>query len=209
MPSYKDALSEQRSFSGLAAPQLEADSRSISGLAVVYETPSAVLYDLREGRHFTEVIHRGAITPELLASSDVLALYEHQTDKLLARSTQGEGSLELRLQEDGLHYRFDSPTTQLGEDVLELLRRGDLRASSFAFGLKRGDDRWEEQPDGSWIRHIDHISYIGDVSIVAHPAYSATSVSARSLAEVKEAQTPKPPHKLSTLEQAALALLGD
>ena len=207
-------ITETRSFAGASAPRAtSSEVRRIEGVAIVYETHSEVMYDFWEGRSFKEIIHRGAVTPELLASSDVLALYEHQSDKLLARSTSGVGTLELSIEEDGLHYRFDAPSTQLGEDMLQMIRRGDLRASSFAFGLRKGDARWEELSDGTWIRHIDHISYIGDVSIVATPAYSSTSVDARSMAAIKEEQMPKPPEakttkEMSLLERRAVAMLN-
>ena len=127
------------------------------------------------------------MTEELLSSSDVLALYEHNRSNLLARSTKGVGSLQLTITDRGLEYRFEAPNTQLGNDTLELLRRGDLRGSSFLFGVVKGDTRWEELSDGTWLRHIDHISYLGDVSVVSTPAYPATTASAeRSMRALNE-----------------------
>ena len=167
------------SLSPLAVPSLQSDEgRAINGLAIVYEEESEVLYDWWDERAFREIIHKGAVTEELLSSSDVLALYEHNRSNLLARSTKGVGSLQLTITDRGLEYRFEAPNTQLGNDTLELLRRGDLRGSSFLFGVVKGDTRWEELSDGTWLRHIDHISYLGDVSVVSTPAYPATTASA-------------------------------
>lgn len=219
---------ERRSSSSpLSTPTLvDGEKRTIQGIAIVYEEMSEVLYDWWEGRSFREVIHTGAVTEELLQSSDVLALYEHDRSKLLARSTNGQGSLTLTITQQGLSYRFDAPSTQLGNDTLELLRRGDLRSSSFLFGVKKGDSRWEELSDGTWIRHIDRLSYIGDVSVVSTPAYPATTASAerskRALDEERgmpdvpavpaldndepgDSPEPKPePRKLSPLGESAL-----
>lgn len=219
----KNNIRERRSSSSpLSVPSLvDGESRTVQGLAIVYEQESEVLYDWWEGRSFREIIHEGAVTEELLKRSDVLALYEHDRSKLLARSTNGEGSLTLTITPQGLQYRFDAPNTQLGNDTLELLRRGDLRSSSFLFGLENGDSRWEELSDGTWLRHIDHFSYIGDVSVVSLPVYPSTTASAeRSKRAFSEEMgvmdnTPEPepdnspepkpePRKLSPLEESAL-----
>lgn len=201
------------SLSPLAVPSLQSDEgRAIGGLAIVYEEESEVLYDFWDGRAFREIIHKGAVTEELLSSSDVLALYEHNRSNLLARSTKGVGSLQLTITDRGLEYRFEAPNTQLGNDTLELLRRGDLRGSSFLFGVVKGDTRWEELSDGTWLRHIDHISYLGDVSVVSTPAYPSTTASAersmralneeRGLPEPTVEPTPEPVQEETTPEEA-------
>lgn len=219
----KNNIRERRSISSpLSVPSLvDGESRTVQGLAIVYEQESEVLYDWWEGRSFREIIHEGAVTEELLKRSDVLALYEHDRSKLLARSTNGEGSLTLTITPQGLQYRFDAPNTQLGNDMLELLRRGDLRSSSFLFGTEKGDTRWEELSDGIWLRHIYLFSYLGDVSVVSLPAYPSTSASAErskrafaeemgvmdSTPEHEPDNSPEPmpePRKLSPLEESAL-----
>ncbi|MBF1067749.1 MAG: HK97 family phage prohead protease [Porphyromonadaceae bacterium] len=212
MPPILNLAHERRSFNTPATrPALaeEVESRRIEGLAIVYESESEVLYDWWEDRKFVEIIHRGAVTEELLASSDVLALYEHDRSKLLARSTNRVGSLNLTITSEGLRYAFDAPKTQLGEDTLELLRRGDLRASSFLFAVGKGDSRWEQKSDGTWIRHIDHISFLGDVSVVSQPAYPSSDATARSIPDVNFPEVCKEdpilePRSLSPLEAHAL-----
>ena len=212
MPPILNLAQERRSFDTPAARPIlseEGENRRIEGLAIVYESESEVLYDWWEDRKFVEIIHRGAVTEELLASSDILALYEHDRSKLLARSTNRTGSLDLTITNEGLRYAFDAPKTQLGEDTLELLRRGDLRASSFLFAVGKGDSRWEQKSDGTWIRHIDHISFLGDVSVVSQPAYPSSDASARSIPDVNFPEVCKehhsPEHRsLSPLEAHAL-----
>ena len=215
MPPILNLAQERRSFdSPVAHPTLAegGESRRIEGLAIVYESESEVIYDWWEDRSFVEIIHRGAVTDNLLASSDVLALYEHDRSKLLARSTNGEGSLTLTVTDEGLRYAFDAPRTQLGEDTLELLRRGDLRASSFLFSVGKGDSRWEQKSDGTWIRHIDRLAFLGDVSVVSQPAYPSSSAGAsssrssdRSAPDVNFVKAPEALNEVPTPEPRALS----
>lgn len=174
----------------------EGEGRTIEGLAIVWDSPSEVLYDPRSGRSFTEVIHYGAVDNSLLSASDVLCLYEHDRKSLLGRCNCGEGSMTLTIDERGLVYTLDLPKTTLGEDVRELIARGDLRNSSFAFMVDEGGDRWERKEDGTWIRHVHRLSWLGDVSVVSLPAYTQTSVSARSIEaledEAGDTNTPQP-----------------
>ena len=60
---------------------------------------------------------------------------------VLARSKFGNGSLELTIDDTGLRYKFDAPNTQLGDELLEGIRRGDISTSSFAFKVE--EDKWE------------------------------------------------------------------
>ena len=157
------------------------DSRHVEGYAVVFESQS-------EDLGFYETIERGAITQELLDNSDVFALLNHDDDKVLARSNKGVGSLKLTLDERGLKYEFDAADTQLGNDLLEYLKRGEISTSSFAFALNYNDpdaETWERK-NGKNYRTIHKIAYLHDVSPVWNAAYAATSVSQRCLDKAKE-----------------------
>ena len=157
------------------------DSRHVEGYAIVFDSLSVDL-------GFYETIERGAITQELLDNSDVFALLNHDDDKVLARSNKGVGSLKLTLDERGLKYEFDAADTQLGNDLLEYLKRGEISTSSFAFALNYNDpdaETWERK-NGVNYRTIHKIAYLHDVSPVWNAAYAATSVSQRSLDKCKE-----------------------
>lgn len=152
----------------------DSESRTVEGMAVVFDSPS-------EDLGWTEVIHRGAITPDTIKESDVLAKFNHQDDKVLARSKNGVGSLLLEVDDKGVRYMFDAPKTALGDELLEYLKRGDITASSFAFSIDKTDkeaERWYKK-DGRIYRDIYHIHRLYDVSPVFQPAYEATSCSAR------------------------------
>jgi phage head maturation protease len=64
----------------------------------------------------------------------------------------------------------------VGRDTLELVRRRDLKGSSFAFGLEPGKgDRWTSDEQGA-VREVREVSSLVDVSVVLTPAYPASSV---------------------------------
>ena len=146
----------------------EEENRKISGRAVIFEQES------RNLGSFTEIIHRGAISPELLTECDIKLNYNHDNTKIIARSRKGTGSLSLNLTDEALIYETELPKTQLGEEIREGLIRKDLFESSFAFVVD--SERWEKRSDGTYLRHIDKIKSLHDVSIVADGAYANTDV---------------------------------
>ena len=158
------------------------ESRRVEGYAVVFESPS-------ENMGFIETIHRGAITQDTINNSDVLARFNHDSNKILARSKYGSGSLSLTVDDIGVRYAFDAPKTALGDELLEYLRRGDITSSSFAFTIseEQGSERWYKR-DGQLFRSIYKIDQLFDVAPVWVPAYEATTCSARCLSMVKKIQ---------------------
>ena len=173
----KETTKEIRSLR--RAPEGNAESRTIAGYAIVFDSESRVLCDW--GGEFVETIERTAVTDELIANADVKCLFNHNREALLARSNQGDGTLKLTIDEVGLRYEFEAPHTIDGDKVLELVRRGDIVGSSFAFSCQ-GDDacRYYEDADGMLHRVVSRITGLYDVSPVIDPAYTATSVEARS-----------------------------
>ena len=152
------------------------DDRTVEGYAAIFDSPSEYI-------GWIEVIHRGAITNDTIKESDVLAKLNHDDNKVLARSRNGEGSLLLEVDDKGLRYMFESPKTALGDELLEYLQRGDINQSSFAFTIAKGGDKWHKENDTIY-RDIYKIEKLYDVSPVFQPAYESTSCSAR-YAEVK------------------------
>ena len=67
---------EIRSFGGDASPKL-VNERSIEGYAVVIGQESKYMYDPVLRKCFIEIIEPGAITEELIRTSDIRALIEH------------------------------------------------------------------------------------------------------------------------------------
>lgn len=168
----------------------EEGSRKIVGYAVVFGVASQ---NLREwGTSFEEVIHPEAITEELLNRSDVKALMEHNRQRLLARSNKRVGTLSLSIDAKGLRYEFDAPNTSDGNDALELVRRGDIAGSSFAFSIKdeTGYERTWDEERKMWRYEVKRIDALYDVTLTSDPAYTETSVEVRSLQPPTEDPAP-------------------
>lgn len=155
--------------------------RTIEGYAIVFNRESKDLGGFRE------VIKPEAIEG-VLERSDVLALLNHDDSRgLLARSTNGQGTLELSVDTFGVKYRFDAPDTVLGDEVLSGVRRGDIRTSSFAFTVAENGQEWRKDPEDeeTYLRTISKFDQIFDVSPVFREAYSDTTVAVRSLVEIR------------------------
>ena len=158
-----------------------SESRHIEGYAIVFNSLSNDLGGFRE------IIEPTAIDDELIKNSDIVCLKNHNIKLgILARSYHGRGSLKLEIDEHGLHYSFDAPHTQFGDEVLEMVRRGDIAKCSFAFVC--GEDVWDkDEKTGEYIRRVKKIKNLYDVSLVYHPAYEETEAIAdtRGLDELK------------------------
>lgn len=162
-----------------SSPSNPTESRTVTGYAAVFESES-------EDLGFIEVIHKGAITNDTIQRSDILAKFNHDDSKVLARCKHGEGSLHLSVDDKGLRYEFEAPKTALGDELLEYLRRGDIDSSSFAFTVSRseGSEKWSKRNNGIIYREIYSIDKIWDCSPVFTPAYTETQCSAR-FSEIK------------------------
>lgn len=151
----------------------DEESRKVEGYALVFNSES-------EDLGFIEIIEPSAIDDDVIAKSDVFAWLNHDEKRgCLARSRKGKGSLSLTIDNRGLKYSFEAPHTSLGNELLESLKRGDISASSFAFTVSNGGEKWEKR-DGKYYRTITKIDRLYDVSPVYCPAYSETSVACRS-----------------------------
>ena len=81
---------------------------------------------------------------------------------------------------------MELPNTTVGNDVLELIRRGDVFGCSFAFTYAKDGVR-DEKKDGQNLRTVIKMDSIHDFSIVVDPAYLGTYVvSKRAFEDVIE-----------------------
>ena len=150
------------------AIELRAEGRRLIGHAARFGVEARI-------GDFTEVIQAGAFTASLASGRDVLALVDHNPEKLLARSKSGT----LRLAEDstGLAFEINLPSTQVASDVLALAERNDLGGMSFGFLPAKGGEHW----DGN--RRTLTAVDLFEVSVVSSwAAYEGTTVNARSRA---------------------------
>lgn len=152
----------------------ETESRTVTGYAAVFDSDSEDLGG------FIERIERGAFK-EAIQTSDVRALFNHDNNLILARTKSG--TLKLYEDERGLKYEFEAPNTTAGNDLLEMIKRGDISQSSFGFTVD--DDEWSSK-EGIAFRKIKKVKRLYDVSPVTFPAYPEASVAVRKLEELKQ-----------------------
>lgn len=158
----------------------EIENRNISGYGILFESESVDM-------GFVEVIKRGAVTQEQLDNSDIFIYFNHNDNEVLARSINGEGSVNLTVDEIGVKYEFEAPNTQRGDELLEHIKRGELFGSSFGFTLPidGSGERWEKR-DGKYYRTITKIDRVWEISPVFSPAYPNTSCQNRNTDKIQE-----------------------
>ena len=166
--TIKNNTMEKRIFNVETRVDTTEDGKDVVvGYASVYDSRSNNLGG------FYEYIERGAFTDELIEKSDVRALINHDASKIMARSKNGLGTLNLKADEKGLRYQFEiDPELSYAKDLAISLKRGDISQSSFAFTIAPNGDEWSTDADGNNIRTIKKFDQIFDISSVTFPAYS-------------------------------------
>jgi HK97 family phage prohead protease len=167
---------EKRNAGSIPKVDSAEEKRFVEGYAALYNVRSVPELG------FTEIIEQGAFDGADL--SDVRMLFNHNADLLCARTKSG--TLTVTADQNGLHFRGEVANTSYGNDLLELVQRGDIDQCSFAFRVAYGGDDWEMRDDGSLFRHIRKIDMVNDVSPCPYPAYTQTSIDKRSLDALKE-----------------------
>lgn len=154
---------ELRTMELRAAEDSSEDNMILEGYAANFDTVTDLGF-------FQERIAKGAFDNVL--EDDVRYLLNHD-GMPLARTTNG--TLELRVDENGLYTRAIISDTQLGRDTYKAVKRGDISQMSFAFVID------EQQVDTERnLRTVTKVKRLYDVSAVTYPAYPTTTLQARS-----------------------------
>lgn len=148
----------------LRSSNVDSSIGQIEGYAIVWDTPSTNL-------PFTEIIQEGALDGVDL--SKTIALYDHDFANVLGRADAD--TLELNVDEHGLHFVLEIPDTTLGHDVYTNIKNGNLRGLSFRFTIADNGERWQHV-NGQPTRVISKIETMREISLVSVPAYDDTSV---------------------------------
>ena len=156
-----------------------AKSRTIVGYAAKFERWSEPIMGW-----FKEQIARDAFSE--CDVTDVIMCFNHNIDSILARTTSG--TLMLSTDDEGLRFEFEAPATTMGNDMLELVRRGDISKCSFKFTVEEDEWRYADKENKLEYdeRTIRKIGKLYDVSLVVYPAYSDTEAGVRHLEERKQ-----------------------
>lgn len=163
------------------------ESRIITGYAILFDVPSAPLYEDEE-EVIREVIAPEAISKELLDKSDIKMTMFHDRQLLLARSNKGSGTLSYGIDGKGVYFEFEAPDTADGDKAIELVKRGDIAGCSFAFSTRYYDRAFVEESvvHGDKVEvtyRVKVITDIYDFTLAADPAYPDTSVEAREIVD--------------------------
>ena len=163
------------------------ESRIITGYAILFDVPSAPLYEDEE-EVIREVIAPEAVSLELLDNSDIKMTMFHDRQLLLARSNKGSGTLSYGIDDKGVYFEFEAPDTADGDKAIELVKRGDIAGCSFAFSTRYYDRAFVEESvvHGDKVEvtyRVKVITGIYDFTLAADPAYPDTSVEAREIVD--------------------------
>ena len=163
------------------------ESRIITGYAILFDVPSAPLYE-DEDEVIREVIAPEAVSLELLDKSDIKMTMFHDRQLLLARSNKGSGTLSYGIDNRGVYFEFEAPDTADGDKAIELVKRGDIAGCSFAFSTRYYDRAFVEESvvHGDKVEvtyRVKVITDIYDFTLAADPAYPDTSVEAREIVD--------------------------
>lgn len=150
----------------------------LEGYAAVFDQPT-VLYKDINGNEFKEVISRTAF--ENTDMSKCCLKYNHESSVPVLARVRG-GSLELDVDDYGLHFRAKLFNTSVARDVYELVKAGGIDECSFAFTINEDGDDYDRATRTRTIRSIGNL---WDCAVVDNPAYGGTSVTARSFFEAE------------------------
>lgn len=112
------------------------------------------------------------------------ALFNHDPNIVLGRFPD---TLKMFVDETGLRYEVLPPESRA--DVIESIKRGDVRGSSFSFVVASGGENWS-MDNGRSVRTITAIEALYDVGPVTFPAYpdSTVAVARRSFDQFRESR---------------------
>lgn len=141
-------------------------------------------YELWPGA--TESIAPGAFNGSV--SDDVRALYNHNTDLVLGRTSAG--TMEIKQDSRGLwgRIRINREDSE-AMNAYARIKRGDITGCSFGFDIAAQETDYRD--DGSVHWTITRVSPLYEISPCTFPAYQETTVSARrhDLEEIKRKRT--------------------
>lgn len=146
----------------------DSDDLYIEGYFAVYGD----VYQVWDGA--TESIAPGAFDESI--HGDVRALYNHNDDLILGRTSAGTMSLR-----DDSHGLWGSIKINKNDsdamNAYERIKRGDVTGCSFGFNIESEETEYRE--DGSVHWTITKVNPLWEISPCVFPAYEATHVSAR------------------------------
>ncbi len=182
----EDIKGAERRFYATEVRASGEKNRTVEGLGIVYNSLSENFAPWMEGGLY-EVIEPGAARG-LLDDEDIMILFNHDANQVLARN---KNTAILTDTDAGVTYRYETPNTTVGNDLLENLQLKNIRKSSFAFTpadkgvrMERGIE-WANMGKIN-LRRITKFERLHDFSPVTYPAYNKTEALARGYQQAIE-----------------------
>ena len=188
--SGRSLLAEQewRYTPGVVEVRMMEGRKRIGGYAAVFGKLS------RNLGGFVEKVGPSAFNQSrMLGYPGTVCRLNHDKNQLLG--TAESRTLTLRIDSTGLDYEVEPP--QFRQDVVELVERGDIRTSSFAFNCPAGGDEWRTSDQGYPLRILHEVQLMDVSPVTEMAAYPDATAAMRSLSAAMDA----PLEEVRTLAQ--------
>lgn len=153
---------------------VDKEKRIIEGYGIVFNKESRLL-----GGWFVEIIKPEAVVTAM-QNPDIRSEFNHEVNYLLGRRSTGTARFDVDA--TGVKYTVSVPRTDYGDNLLELVGRGDVKGSSFQFITAEKGDTWAKENRGGteiWLRTVTNMALIDEIGPVTNPAYNDTTASAK------------------------------
>jgi hypothetical protein len=154
---YRDLGSEGKWIGGYASVFIPKESANLGGFV---ERVAPHAFDEYKAQGWPNVVCR----------------FNHDSNMILG--TTGAQTLRCNPDRVGLDYEVKPPEARA--DIRELVQRGDIRYSSFAFQVPPGGDEWDVDDRNFPIRTLHNVILV-DVAPVLSPGYPDATCAARAM----------------------------
>lgn len=147
--------------------ETKVENRTISGVAVPYNSSSHVLTD--RARPYREQFRSGSFQH----IGENVALYVQHDHRGLPLARTGSGTLRFTESDKGLLFEADLPESR--PDIIEAVRRGDIAGVSIGFTPLK--DSWKHRGGSLPSNRTITSAHLYELSLVASPAYPNATIS--------------------------------
>lgn len=170
----------------------EQPGRTIYGLAVPYDSPITVLIQRNGKTEKAQEQFRAGSFQDQLADQSRNVIGDAFHDSTIHLASSRNGTLRLQDSPEGLRYEMDVAETRAGDDVLALVRSGEIRGASISFlPADGGETISRDKETGQVTREITKANLYA-VTVTPRPAYADTVARLREelLADLDEEEQP-------------------
>jgi HK97 family phage prohead protease len=150
------------------------ETQTLVGYGALFYNPEDPGTEFQLYSDLKERIMPTAFDRALREAQDVAGLFNHNPDNVLGRISSA--TMTLKCDSRGLLYSIAMAKTSIAGDVCQHVARGDVKGSSFSFGVRRQMFVAEGDCDVRELHDVD----LYDCGPVTFPAYTSTTADLRS-----------------------------